>query len=52
MKEIQKRITEKTKRGALSRFVHATNDKEMIAAWNSELNRILQVFNVCSDTSV
>jgi len=43
---------EKTERNALSRFVNAKNDKEMIATWKSDLSRILHVFNVCSVTSV
>jgi len=32
----------------ISRHLHAKNDKEKIAAWKSDLNRILQVFNVRS----
>ena len=32
----------------MSRFLHSRNDKEVIAAWKSDLNRLLQVFNVCS----
>ena len=36
----------------LSRFVNAKNDKDIIAAWKSDLNRILHVFNVRSVTSV
>lgn len=31
---------------------HAKNDKEMITAWNADLNRILQIFNVRSVGSV
>ena len=46
--EIQDKITEKGSRKLLSRFVHAKNDKEMIAAWKSDLNGILHTFNVCS----
>ena len=29
---------------------YAKNDKETIATWRSDLNQILQVFNVCSVT--
>jgi hypothetical protein len=34
----------------LIRFLHARNDKDKIAAWKLELDRILQVFNVRSAT--
>ena len=30
----------------VSRHFHAKNDKDKIAAWRSDLNRILQIFNV------
>jgi len=33
------------------RHFHAKNDKEKIVAWKSDLNRILQVFNVRSIVS-
>jgi len=36
----------------VSRLFHAKDDKEAIAAWRLELNRILHVFNVRSVTSV
>ena len=35
-----------------SRLFHAQNDKEAIAAWRLDLNRVLQVFNVRSVRSV
>ena len=44
--EIQQRIVGQGKRGAISRYFHAKNDKDKIAAWRLELNRILQIFNV------
>ena len=44
--EIQKNIIKRSKRNALSQHFHAKNDKEMIAGWRSDLNRILHVFNV------
>jgi methyl-accepting chemotaxis protein len=50
--EIQRNIVKHGKRGVVSRHVHAKNDKEKIAAWGSDLVRILQVFNVCSVVSV
>jgi len=52
MAEIQGRIVGKRERGLLSRLAHAKNDKELIAAWKSDLVRILQVFNVRSAGSV
>ena len=48
MAEIQKRVIKRSGRNPLSRLFHAGNDKETIAAWKAELNRILVVFNVCS----
>ena len=44
---IQEKIIEKCGRNLLSRLANAKNDKEMIATWKSDLNRILHVFNVC-----
>jgi methyl-accepting chemotaxis protein len=35
-------------RNAVSRLFHAKNDKDTIAAWRLDLNRILHVFNVRS----
>ena len=46
--EIQSKVIKQSGRNAASRLFHARNDKETIAAWKSELNRILIVFNVCS----
>jgi len=43
---IQEKIIEKGGRSLLSRFAHAKNDKETIATWKLDLNRILHVFNV------
>jgi len=42
------KVIEQSKRSAVYRYFHAKNDKEQIAAWRSDLNRILQVFNVRS----
>ena len=52
MKEIQRRITKLGKKKVISRHLHAKNDKERIAAWRSDLTRILQVFTVRSAVSV
>ena len=50
--EIQKSIIKRGRRNAISRHFHAKNDKEMIAGWRLDLNRILHVFNVRSAASV
>ena len=44
--EIQRNIIKRGKRSAISRLFHAKEDKETIAAWRLDLNRILHVFNV------
>ena len=44
--EIQGKATKHSRRSRVSRFLHSKNDKEKIIAWKSELDRILQVFNV------
>jgi len=46
--EIQRKTIKQGKRNSFSRLVHASSDKEMIATWRSDLNRILFVFNVRS----
>ena len=46
--EIQRKIAKQAKRNVISRHLHAKNDKETIATWRSDLNRILLVFNVRS----
>ena len=49
--EIQNKVIKQSGRNAASRLFHARNDKEIIAAWKSELSRILIVFNVWSACS-
>jgi hypothetical protein len=44
--DIQTKIIKKGKRNPASRLLHAKNDKEMIAAWKSDLAKILLIFNV------
>ena len=44
---IREKIVEKCGRSLLSRLANAKNDKETLATWKSDLNRILHVFNVC-----
>ena len=46
MAEIQGNIVKRGKRNTMSRHFHAKNDKEAIATWRLDLNRILHVFNV------
>ena len=48
MDEIQRHITKRGRRNAISRLYHARDDKEAISAWNLDLEGILGVFNVCS----
>ena len=38
-------------RHRISRFFHSRDDKDAIAAWKSDLNWILRVFDVCSAPS-
>jgi len=45
---IQEKIIEKSRRNLLSRLANTQNDKEALATWKLDLNRILHVFNVCS----
>ena len=46
--EIQENIVEKGGRNLVSRLIYAKSDKDTIAAWKLDLNRILHVFNVRS----
>ena len=50
--EIQRNIVKRGKRNGVTRMFHAKNDKETIATWRLDLNRILHIFNVRSITSV
>ena len=50
--EIQRHIIERGKRNAISRRYHAKDDKELIVTWRLDLDRILQVFDVRSITSI
>ena len=51
MAEIQSKVIKRSGRHVASRLFHAKNDKEAIAGWKLELNRILHVFNVRSAIS-
>ena len=46
--EIQEEVKERGGRHKFLRFLHSRSDKEAIPVWNSKLDRILHVFNVCS----
>ena len=47
VEEIQKEVKKRSESGRFTRFFHSRNDKDVIAGWNSDLNKLLQVFNVC-----
>ena len=49
--EIQRDAVKQGKRNAISRLLHAKDDKDTIATRRLDLNRILHVFNVRSVTS-
>ena len=51
MADIQKRVDEKNSRGTFSRIFHTQNDKNTIAAWKEDLDRLLHIFNVRSVSS-
>ena len=44
--KIHEKVSEKGERNRFSRALQAKSDKDTIAAWKSDLNRILQVFTV------
>ena len=44
--KIHEKVTEKGERNRFSRALQAKSDKDTIAAWKSDLNRILHVFTV------
>ena len=50
--EIQRKVIKHSGRNAVSRLVHAANDKEKITGWKLVLDRILHVFNVRCATFV
>jgi len=50
MDEIQRQITKRGRRNAISRLYHANDDKKTISAWKLDLEGILGVFSVCSVT--
>jgi len=46
--EIERNIIKQGKRNVISRHLRAEADKEKVAAWRLDLDKILQVFNVRS----
>ena len=46
--EIERKIISQGGRNPLSRFLHARDDKDNISGWKLDLNRILNIFTVCS----
>jgi len=46
--EIQRKIMKQSGKHKFSQFLHARSDKDTIAGWKSDLNRIVVVFNVRS----
>ena len=48
MAEIQRDVVKRDQRNAISRLFHAKDDQDAIAAWKSDLDRILHVFDVRS----
>ena len=49
---IQENIVKRGRRNVISRHYHAKDDKEAIATWRLDLNRVRRVFNVRSTISV
>ena len=48
VEEIEKKVTEQSERHRFFRIILSRSDKDAIAGWKSDLNRILNVFNVRS----
>ena len=46
--EIQRKVIKYSQRNSVSRLFRARDDRDTIATWRSELDRILHIFNVCS----
>ena len=44
--EVQRKVIKQSGRNSALRLFHAKKDKETIAAWKVDLNRILHIFNV------
>jgi len=46
--EIERNIIKEGKRNVISQRLHAKSNKENMAAWKLDLDKIIQVFNVHS----
>jgi hypothetical protein len=44
--DIQEKVIKRGKRHAVSRLFHAKSEKDSIAAWRQDLNRVIHIFNV------
>ena len=51
VEKIQEKVMKRSGRRRISRFFRSSDDKDAIAAWKSDLNWILHVFDVCSTSS-
>ena len=49
--KIQEKVMKRSGRHRIVRFFRSSDDKDAIAAWKSDLNWILRVFDVCSPPS-
>ena len=49
--EIHREVKKRSERHRIFRFLYSRDDKAAIPGWNSKLDRILHVFNVCSPRS-
>ena len=49
--KIQQKVMKRGGRHGISRFFRSSDDENAIAAWKSDLNWILRVFDVCSPPS-
>ena len=47
VEEIQKKVEGRSERHGLKRLLFSRTDKDVIAGWNTDLNKLLQVFSVC-----
>ena len=52
MAAINEKVIRQSKRNVISQHLHAKNDKDKIAAWKADLDRILNIFNVSFILSV
>ena len=46
--EIERNVIKEGKRNAISRRLHAKNNKKKMATWKLDLDKVIQIFNVRS----